>query len=361
MDLETERKLLRPDEPAEVSETHADGARGSESLKDQDGEQDDKRNQISDSEVGSDDEDQSPRVVNRRISDRATTLKRKREESERKVERQKKVKAETKEAKQYLKVLDDIQNKKDEIRAVEEEVEGLDDDLRQNSCYRTKVIGRDRYFNRYYWFERNAMDFEGDSDSAVAAERYANGRFWIQGPDKLDRHGIIDMDPEDEKKYRQQAGMTVQERKNLEEGSTKLESASEWGFYDTPEELDGLIAWLEKKGEREKTLRRDLEQCRSQIVDCMERRKKHFVEVQDKHDAMENKVVGIATRKKTNVDATNIKYPCTLWKNTTALSSIGQLHSDGPVAKKGRKQQRKPREESAVPEARTTRQGARNK
>lgn len=203
------------------------------------------------------------------------------------------------------------------------------------------------------------MPFEGDPESSTASYGYANGRLWIQGPDKLETDGIVDLNPNEEKRYRQKFGMTLHERRNKEEGPSHLNGSDEYAYYDTPEELDKLIAWLDNRGEREKSLRKELTAWRKEITKCMRKRMEHRDEVAEKQAALEDRVIGIATRKKTTSDLNVTKYPCTAWRNTMALNRLGYLHVNGRVRKASKNSARKGREPSAAPEKRTTRQGTR--
>ena len=360
--LENQRRLLQPDEMEVSPEPQTNGVSGSEgnSSSDEqardDGDNSDK--EASDTDASSEDSDLPSKMANRRISDRTAVLKQKREDAEKQQE-MKKSESESKEAAEYAKVLKDIEAKKDEIKAAENDIIELEGDLRENSCHRTKVLGQDRYLNRYYFFERNAMSFEGDANSSTADSKYANALLWVQGPDKLETEGILELTSADDKQYRQTHGMSMAERRRKEEGPTQLHSADEWGYYDNADDLDQLMAWLEVKGEREKALRRELQMWRPRIEECMSNRSDYWKQAIEKHAALEERVTGIATRKRTNADVNNIKYPCTRWQNWIAQNEIGQNHIDGPVQRRSKKSEAKTRETSAVPEKRTTRQSAR--
>ena len=167
--------------------------------------------------MDTDDDPKSGRSLRRGL-DRAADRKRKRD-----AEQEKKEKAEAeakvpKQSKQFTKLLKDIQKKEDLIKKQEEEIAILDNDLRENNCPRTLVLGKDRFWNRYYWFERNGMPYTGMPDSSTADAGYANGRIWVQGPDDIEREGFIDMPEEWQNEYRAKFNMTVPERKKLEDG-----------------------------------------------------------------------------------------------------------------------------------------------
>src|SRR5271168_4431874 len=83
--------------------------------------------------------------------------------------------------------------KSKKIDQAEDAIADVDNDLREADCPRTRVLGKDRFWNRYYWFERNAMPYEGLGESSTADAEYANGRLWVQGPDDIEREGFIDV------------------------------------------------------------------------------------------------------------------------------------------------------------------------
>lgn len=350
--LDEQRKLLRPED---VPESHEDETNGilEDAANDTEHE----------SENASDREDDSMLSRGRRVSGRGTDKKRKREEEDRK-EAAKKAKLEAatsaKQTNHYNKVLKDIDRKKKQIKTCEEEVVVIDELLRERASHRTKLLGRDRFWNRYFWFERNGMHLAGDPASSTASRGYANGRLWVQGPDDAEREGFIDLPPAEQTQYLSAFGVTTHERRAAEEGSTSLADARAWGYYDDAESLDRLIAHLDDRGKREKDLRKELQLWRAQIVACMQGRAA-YVELHTARlaaaDAKNSS--GIATRKKkAHGELHATRFPCLTWRNTRAVDALGQLHGDGAVQKKGRKVARA-KEVEVAPE-RSTRQTTRS-
>lgn len=257
-------------------------------------------------------------------------------------------------SKQFIKLLKDIQKKEAEIKVFEDEIAVLDNDLREADCPRTRVLGKDRFWNRYYWFERNGMPYGGLPDSSTAEAGYANGRIWIQGPDQLEREGYIDVDETFEKEYRDKFNMSVAERKTKEEGTTSVFNAHQWGFISDVESLDKLIDWLDPRGFNELRLRKELVLFRDKIAEQMEKRTKYLAPEED--EELEEEDTGKRTssriREKTP-DAAS--YRCLEWENTMALEELGHLHSEPPPPPRLRKQAKK--REAAV-EPVTTRRAA---
>lgn len=284
-------------------------------------------NEEDDVVMESEDEEPIQQRSLRRANDRAAERKRKIEE-----ERKRKQKADaekankpTKQARQLEKVLRKIADVMGRIKDWEEEVATLDNDLRENDCPRTRVLGKDRFWNRYYWFEKNAMPYAGLPSSSTAEAGYANGCLWVQGPDNIEREGFIDLNEEEDERYRAAFHMGVGERKNIEEGVTHTFTAYEWAYYDDSDQLDKLIAWLDVRGLREIKLKKELQAQREKISIHMERRKDYLGKNEDKPELSEP-VTRISTRTKTYVDPTG--HRCMAWKNLTAIRELGHLHSE---------------------------------
>lgn len=273
----------------------------------------------------SDSEDEEPVLTRslRRGNDRAAERKRKREQEQERKEKAAEAK-QNKGSKEYQKVLKLIEKERDKIEAAEEKIISVDGDLREADCPRTRMLGKDRFCNRYWWFERNAMPHAGLPDSSTAEAQFANGRIWVQGPDDMEREGFIDIIEADQRAYYRRFQMTPAERKALEEGSTRLLTAKQWGFYDTPEELDMLIGWLDSRGIRELKLKKELNVQRDAIIKHMENRTAYLAP----REKSEEPPTRMSTRTKTHIsDKTSRSLR---WRNTTATAELGHRHVDMP-------------------------------
>ena len=263
----------------------------------------------------------------RRASDRAfARKKRAQEESQRKAaaaaERAKKP---SKEERKFEKVLLKIEAVQEQIKGFEEEIAVVENDLREADCPRTRGLGKDRFWNRYYWMERNAMPFAGLPDSSTAHAGYANGCVWVQGPDDIERMGFIELSEAENAQYARAFQLTVPQRKELEEGDTHVFNARQWGYYDDPDALDMLIGWLDIRGTRESKLRKELQSQRENISEHMVNRRNYLSKGDDSRSDVTEPATRISTRTKTYVDSSN--HRCFQWKNTTALEELGHLHS----------------------------------
>ncbi|KAK5946191.1 hypothetical protein PMZ80_000332 [Knufia obscura] len=321
-----------------------------------------------------DSEDERPMTTRslRRGNDRANERKRKRDEEAEKAEKRKKEAEEkaSKGSKEYQRILKAIQKENEKVAIEQEQIDIVDGDLREADAYRTRCLGKDRFCNRYWWFERNAMPYGGLPDSSTADAEYANGRLWVQGPDDMERLGYIDVAPEASNNYFRCFQMTPAERKALEEGPTNLHYATQWGFYDDVESIDKLLDWLDIRGLRELKLRKELTAQRNVMATCMANRQRYIHPEQAAADANGNtngngtatpttdeeaddeKIVTATTRMSTrtkthsnNIEELEKVHRCLRWKNTTALHELGHRHVDpppAPVSKKGKAQVKRP-------------------
>ncbi|CAK4020367.1 Hypothetical predicted protein [Lecanosticta acicola] len=281
---------------------------------------------------------------------RGNDRKRKREEEAAKREKEKSEKAEaakaqSKQSKEFKKILNEIDELRRQIKDHEDKIAECDADLREANVQRTKVLGKDRFCNRYYWFERNGQPFGGLPSSSTASYGYANGRIWVQGPDQMEREGFIDRSKDEQAQYQRLFNMTVPERRQREEGNTILKSAEEWGFYDNPDRLDNLIGWLDERGEREKKLRKELMEWRDRIAEYMEAHKRFMSEEAAKKMEVDEEQTGrVNTRHKVAEEQTAAKERCLRWTNSMAIDELGHLHSQpNPKPKKQGSQRREPK------------------
>ncbi|KAF2434508.1 hypothetical protein EJ08DRAFT_657246 [Tothia fuscella] len=291
-------------------------------------------------ESSEDSQDEAPRVLRRGLD-----RKRKREEDAAKKEKAKKAKEAapklSKDEMRLKKTLEEIEEKKAEIVDCEAEIDDITGELRETDCQRTRCLGRDRFCNRYVWFERNGMPFAGVPDTSTAHYGYANGRLWVQGPDAMDIDGLINRDKEDQADYQLAFGMTVHERKELEEGPTHLNNANQWGYIDDPAAVDELMAWLDERGNREKALRKELVIWKDNIVECMRKMRSHLDEAEAKKaagDESQGGAMRVSTRTKTYVDVDKSEWQCLNWRNTLME---GALHSEGIPRKEEKKSKKK--------------------
>ncbi|KAI5292476.1 hypothetical protein KEM52_006324, partial [Ascosphaera acerosa] len=158
---------------------------------------------------------------------------------------------------------------------LEAEIIAFDLQLRGIDTSRTRCLGIDRFWNRYYWFERNGMPAEGHDDGPHASAKYANGRLWVLGPDESEVRGFM-ADTAIAKSAVASTGMSVLRRREKEEGAAAgsggVLKPGQWGYYDDPKAYEQLLQWLDTRGIRETKLRRELCLYKTSILDSMRHR-----------------------------------------------------------------------------------------
>ncbi|KAI9783611.1 MAG: hypothetical protein M1816_001317 [Peltula sp. TS41687] len=325
--LDEERKLLLPENSAPLPEAAVNGNGNTKVAEDrEDTEEIDEGNTSMASEPNS----KTGRLLRARKVQQSGERKRKRGQDDGEKAPAKPPKLSNK----FKKVLVDIEKKKATIQEHEKEIAKADEDMREIECSRTKCLGKDRFWNRYWFLERNAMPWKGLPGSSTADAEYANGCLWVQGPDDMEREGFIELTGEEERGYRKRFQMDVVERKKLEEGSTTLSNAHQWGYFDEPESLDMLIGWLDVRGDREVKLRKELQSFRGKIMEHMEKRKE-YLETDGKKNMADEPMKRVSTRTKTPDGET--QYRCQRWRNKMVLNELGHLHSEEPKARKSAK------------------------
>ena len=339
--LQEERKALQPEDKSGSPPPEIEAIEEPKMELDEiEEEEEEEEEEVAASDSTPESEDEAPHQGRslRRANDRAAARKKKAEEDkERKAAAAaEKAKRPSKEEKRYEKLLAKIELTKEQVKEFEEEIATVENDLREADCPRTKVLGKDRFWNRYYWMERNAMPYAGLPDSSTAHAGYANGCVWVQGPDDLERIGFIELSAEENAQYERAFQMTVPQRKVVEEGETHVFTARQWGYYDEPDTLDMLIGWLDVRGVREIKLRKELTLQREKISIHMTKRQEYLSKDDDKKSEPSEPATRVSTRTKTYVDPTG--HRCLAWKNTTAIREFGHLHSEAkpPSYKKQR-------------------------
>ena len=293
----------------------------------------------------------------RRGNDRAVERQRKREAE---AERREKAEAAAKlpkPSKAFTKLLKEIAKKTEVVKQCEEEIAVIDNDLREADCPRTRCLGKDRFWNRYYWFERNGMPYAGLPSSSTAEKGYANGCLWVQGPDELEREGYIDLKPEWMAEYKASFGVTVPERRKEEEGGTSVFDARQWAYFDDPESVEGLISWLDPRGVNELKLLKELKLFEEKIKAHMVARKEYLAGVEG--EEKEEEEVG---RKRTSARTTKVpvvEMRCAAWHNSMAVEEQGHLHSEQPRSRRMTKKEKVLVEERELREKRKERKGGR--
>ena len=162
----------------------------------------------------------------------------------------------------------------EEVNKLERRLEGIEREFRQLfGSVRVKPLGKDRFYNRIWWFDGMGAASLLGSGGIV---QYGTGRLFIQGPSAFDQE-ILDRREEGD----------VRARRLEEEGEDGMLGVGEWAVYTDLEEVrlcdmcrklrsclqvDELTAWLNPKGNRELALRNTLTKWWPHIVPGIRKR-----------------------------------------------------------------------------------------
>jgi bromodomain adjacent to zinc finger domain protein 1A len=124
----------------------------------------------------------------------------------------------------------------EEVNKLERRLEGIEREFRKLlGAIRVKPLGRDRFYNRIWWFDgTGSASLVGSGGVA----QYGTGRLFIQGPSEFD----IDL-------LEQRKDEDILERRKEEEGEDGMLGPGDWAAYSDLEEvcrpLDRGIDYLE--------------------------------------------------------------------------------------------------------------------
>lgn len=112
----------------------------------------------------------------------------------------------------------------EEVNKLERRLESIEREFRKLlGVVRVKPLGRDRFYNRIWWFDGCGTSSLLGSGGAV---QYGTGRLFIQGPSEFDQE-ILDRREEDD----------VVARREEEEGKEGMLGMGEWAVYTELEEV----------------------------------------------------------------------------------------------------------------------------
>ncbi|KAK7208438.1 hypothetical protein BZA70DRAFT_265712 [Myxozyma melibiosi] len=166
----------------------------------------------------------------------------------------------------FKKVMQTIENAQKGIQRCILALKSAEIELRMLDCQRFRVLGRDRFYNRYWWLEGNGLPTD------LGRHQYLMGRLWVQGPSEEDLEVFV---KDGKAAYGE---ITLAERKDMEvdDRESQLNETNEWGYYDDPEDIGELLHWLGTKGTREPRLRKDLDLRRTRVEAPMVARRKYL-------------------------------------------------------------------------------------
>ncbi|KAF7726253.1 hypothetical protein EC973_008963 [Apophysomyces ossiformis] len=168
----------------------------------------------------------------------------------------------------------------EEEKALRKREEQLEKDMRKYMTMRVRPLGRDRFYNRYFY-----LDNIGTSDT------YGTGRLYVQSPSDVDILMLMEREQVEEPEHPwdgdgdQQFILELMKAQGLTEECEWLSQRMEdlrndpsepykgwWKCYSEPEEIQELLLWLNPKGSREYKLRNELTKQHHNIEESMKKR-----------------------------------------------------------------------------------------
>ncbi|KAF8225024.1 chromatin remodeling complex protein [Tricholoma matsutake] len=190
----------------------------------------------------------------------------------------------------------------EEVNKLERRLEGIEREFRKLlGAIRVKPLGRDRFYNRIWWFDgTGSASLVGSGGVA----QYGTGRLFIQGPSEFD----IDL-------LEQRKDEDIVERRREEEGEEGMLGPGDWAAYSDLEELEEFVAWLNPKGHRETALKAALTKWWVHITAGVRRR------TADVNVSAKLPEARRSTRTKTAVGYDITREPYMMWTNRRAVNS----------------------------------------
>lgn len=112
----------------------------------------------------------------------------------------------------------------EEVNKLERRLEGIERDFRKLlGSVRVKPMGRDRFYNRIWWFDGMGSASLLGSGGVV---QYGTGRLFVQGPSQFDVDMLKQREPDE-----------IEARRKEEEGEEGMLDVGEWAVYTDLEEV----------------------------------------------------------------------------------------------------------------------------
>ncbi|ORX50763.1 hypothetical protein BCR36DRAFT_352137 [Piromyces finnis] len=147
-----------------------------------------------------------------------------------------------------------------------------------SAMIRLKMLGRDRYYNRYWWYDGSWL---GSNNNAV--DRTNNKGFGANSTNVIPSWGTG-------KLFVENVHFNPKKKNVTElEDDKYIGVDTEWSYYSTPSELDVLLEWLNPKGIRESQLLKNIMKVLNDIASIMIKREQDLTNMLIKNENMENK------------------------------------------------------------------------
>ncbi|EIN13512.1 hypothetical protein PUNSTDRAFT_48465 [Punctularia strigosozonata HHB-11173 SS5] len=146
----------------------------------------------------------------------------------------------------------------EEVNKLERRLEGIEREFRKLfGAIRVKPMGRDRFYNRVWWFDGMGSASLLGSGGSV---QYGTGRVFVQGPSEFDVLLLEKVEGD------------LAARRRDEEGEEGVLGVGQWAVYENVDEVEQFIAWLNPKGVRELALKNAMTKWWTHIAPGMRKR-----------------------------------------------------------------------------------------
>ncbi|KAI0704894.1 chromatin remodeling complex protein [Cytidiella melzeri] len=193
----------------------------------------------------------------------------------------------------------------EEVNKCERRLEQIERDFRKLlGAVRVKPLGRDRFYNRIWWFDGMGSASLIGSGGSV---QYGSGRIFVQGPSEHDVE-ILQRREED-----------MSARRLAEEGEDGMLGVGEWAVYDELETIDEFVAWLNPKGVRELALKTSIAKWWQHIAPGIRRRQADLAQASNVKGQEASSSRRSARQKHTGSDTS--REPYMTWTNRRAVNA----------------------------------------
>ncbi|KAK9466816.1 ATP-utilizing chromatin assembly and remodelling N-terminal-domain-containing protein [Lipomyces arxii] len=241
----------------------------------------------------------------------------------------------------YKKILRGIETAYEGVQRCIATLKQTEIELPTLDCQRIRPLGRDRFYNRYWWFEGNGVPAD------LGARSYLMGRLWVQGPSEEDLEVFV------KNGMAMYGEMTLTERKDIEvDKECQLNDRNEWAFYDDPADIKELYYWLSVKGQREPRFRKDLDVRRQRIEAPMAARRRYLGlesadsdKQSDSHEISQfgddDEPLRRSSRQREKIASLEVvghierDLRFLAWRNYAAIEALGRTHFETAYRKTG--------------------------
>ncbi|RHZ46786.1 hypothetical protein Glove_606g140 [Diversispora epigaea] len=123
--------------------------------------------------------------------------------------------------------------------------EQIEKDKRKYAIPRVPLLGKDRFYNKYYYF---------DNIGAAVSEKYGTGRIFVESANDFDLEIMTEKEEQRFKKRRKIEEFGISRNAS----NVSVDNQAQWGYYDDIAQVKLLQGWLNSKGVRELSFQNEL-------------------------------------------------------------------------------------------------------